>query len=86
MTNVDMKALARLGAKVRLVEIAAERDAILKQFPGLAPKPSTSTSAAAPEKTGKAKKLRRKMSKEQRTATSKRMKAYWAGRKTTKNG
>lgn len=32
MTEVDIKALARLGAKARLAEIAAERDALLNQF------------------------------------------------------
>jgi hypothetical protein len=82
MTNVDMKALARLGAKARLAELAAERDAILKLFPALTVAADKSTSQAAPEKTGKAKKRkRRRMSKEQRKAASDRMKAYWAGRK-----
>jgi hypothetical protein len=48
----------------------------------LAAKTAAPTPEAAPEKTGKAKKRKRKkMTREQRKATSERMKAYWAERK-----
>lgn len=76
--TLDMKELARLGAKARLAELDAERTAILKQFPGLrATKPEAKT-ATEPKKT---RKRRKKMTAEQRKAASARMKAYWAKKK-----
>jgi hypothetical protein len=74
--------LARLGAQARLDELEAERQAILKAFPGLGP----GRKAAAPEAPPAAKPARkarkkRNVSAAARKAASERMKQYWAARK-----
>jgi len=77
-TELDLKSLARLGAKARLHELEAERQAILKAFPGLRT-PASKADAPVAEAKPKAKKTRRRnLSPETRKATSERMKKYWA--------
>lgn len=71
--TADLTAWARLGAQTRLVELAAERRAILATFPDL---------RAATERPRKANgRTRRRLSSAQRQAVSERMKRYWAARK-----
>jgi len=79
--NVDLKALARLGAQIRLAELVTEMDALLRQFPGLA-KQGQAQPVMDAEQPGKPKaRKRRRMTAEQRQAASKRMRAYWKARK-----
>jgi hypothetical protein len=80
LSNDELKRLARLGAAARLEQLEAERQAILRAFPGLtagAP-PPPAAGAAAPKK--KARK-RRRMTAEEKEAASERMKQYWATKK-----
>jgi hypothetical protein len=82
--DLNLKALARLGAQVRLAELVAEIDALIKQFPGVAGEKLTTRAAAAPERRIKKARKRRRMPAAQRKAMSERMKKYWAERKKPK--
>ena len=95
MTDVDLKALARLGAHARLAELVAEMDAILEAFPdlgsaqarpGRAPKTVRGGGvrpgplAKEPE-VREAKVRSRTMTPAQRKEVSQRMTRYWAERR-----
>ena len=67
---IDMKALARVGARTRLAELVAEMDAILEAFPDLGKAPARPNDNAAQPG-------RRKMSQ----ATKAKMRAAWVRRK-----
>lgn len=69
---MDMKDLARLGAKARIAELIAEIESLIEAFPGIGKTPAR---AAAPEQAGPRK--RRKMS----AATKAKLRASWARRK-----
>ena len=92
----DMQRLVKLGAKARLEELEAERNAILGVFPDLAPvrrgrKPGrrrgrprkTVSPGQIPVAAAKAapRRKRSQMSAAARRATSERMKKYWADRR-----
>lgn len=75
MTPEQMRHLARRGAALRLAEITAEITAIGRAFPSVLPRRAASAMApSAPPK-------RYAMSKAQRAAVSKRMRAYWRARR-----
>jgi hypothetical protein len=87
LSNDELKRLARLGAVARLEQLEAERQAILRAFPGLAaggrqrpaaPAVPGEPPAGAPKKKTR---KRRPMTAEQKKAASERMKKYWAARK-----
>ncbi len=73
LTNQELKRLARTGAAARLVELEAERVAILKAFPDLGSSPAA-TKAPARRK-------RRKMTAAEKKAVGDRMKKYWAAKR-----
>lgn len=70
----QMNEWAKLGASLRLADLAREEAAIFKAFPGLR-KGRTEVPGTAPVK------RRRRMSPAARRSVSARMKAYWARRK-----
>ena len=81
-----MKALALMGARLRLTQIDAERKALLSAFPGLRPK--AGTQEVPPRRSGTPGQLaaattrrRPKMTAAQKKAVGARMKKYWAERK-----
>jgi hypothetical protein len=76
---VDQKALAVVGARVRLAEIEAERSDLLAAFPALRipARPGGTKNAAKPANTRKSS----SWSPAQRKAVAVRMKKYWAARK-----
>ena len=83
---IDMKALALMGARLRLTEIDAERRALLSAFPSL--RPTAETQEVPPRRSGTlgqpelAKTRRRpKMTAAQKKAVGARMKKYWAERR-----
>ncbi len=84
--SIDLKDLARLGAQTRLVQLAAEMDALHRAFPGLGAtdkkrgRPRKTASAAPDEQVaGK----RKPMSVAAKKAVGERMRAYWKKRKGT---
>lgn len=79
--DVDLKALTRLGAQVRLAELVAEMDALLRQFPGIATQSPTPTLADAERRARPKTRKRRPMSAAKRKAVSQRMKKMWAERR-----
>lgn len=83
LTREQLQRLARLGARARLDEIEAERQSILRAFPGLAGVRTGEPAEGedAPADGPKARRRRRKMPAAQRKAQSDRMKKYWAERK-----
>jgi hypothetical protein len=87
LSNDELKRLARLGAVARLEQLEAERQAILRAFPGLRG-PVRQEAAAhaghggpAPATPKIKTRKRRPMSAEQKRAASERMTKYWAARK-----
>ena len=72
---IDMKALARLGAQVRIAALVAEIDALLGAFPDLGKSPARAASTPAARSGGRRK--GNKMSE----ATRAKLKASWAKRK-----
>jgi hypothetical protein len=91
---IDMNAFARVGAQARLIELAAEMDAIHSAFPDLADasaarhhRPAATNGAAHAESDGSVEAeppsthARRPMSAAAKKAVSRRMKAYWLTRK-----
>ena len=88
-TTVDVKALARLGAKARLAELIAECDAILQMFPDLGQgeaRPEQRAPDAETPRPSRRRRRRPRMSPAQRKAVSERMKKYWAERRKAKAG
>jgi hypothetical protein len=90
LSKDQLQRLARLGAQARLDELEAERRAIVRAFPDLAPqrsRPAKAGAAATAEADQAAvpakarKRGRRKMSAAQKKAQSERMKSIWAARK-----
>jgi hypothetical protein len=87
----DLRRWALLGAEQRLKQIAEEAAVIHREFPQLRRGPSATT-AQVPVPRGVDESLarpvgrrrRRKLSEAQRKAISKRMKAYWKGRRAGK--
>ena len=89
MAELDMNALALVGARQRLAHLDAERAAILRSFPMLRSAASAregpgrrgravqGPSASAAKKTATG----RKMTAAQKKAVGARMKKYWAERK-----
>ena len=55
---LDMKALARLGAQVRIVALVAEIDALLGAFPDLGKSPARAASTPAEARSGGRRKVR----------------------------
>lgn len=86
METMDMKALALMGARLRLTQIDAERKALLSAFPIL--RSTVVTRDAAPRRRGTpgppalaTTRKRPKMTAAQKKAVGARMKKYWAERK-----
>jgi len=78
LPTLDLKAYARRGAEAHIVELTAELNDIYRAFPELRRGPGRgSTTAPTARK-------RRGMSAAQRKAVSRRMKKYWATRRTAK--
>ena len=99
MANLDLKALARLGAHARLAELVAEMDAILEAFPDLGSAPARPGPPRKTVRSGdgpgpfakkpdvqrpKARRRQRTMTAAQRKEVSLRMKRYWAARRRAK--
>jgi hypothetical protein len=95
LTADQLRALARLGAAVRLTEIAEEAAAVRAAFPALGsptrrrrPRRRVRAAAARPAKptarTAPKPRTRPKMSAAVRKAVSERMRKYWAGRRQAK--
>lgn len=82
MAGVDLKALARVGAQLRLEEVRLEIAAILRTFPELA-RGAGARKAASPAKAAKARK-RRKLSAAARKAISDAQKKRWAAQRAKK--
>ena len=84
MAKFDLKAYARQGAAARVADLQSELAAIFRAFPELRkgnlddPFTRRQRSAAGPRR------KRKGMSAAQRAEVSKRMKAYWAGRRAKK--
>ena len=89
VAELDMKALALMGARQRIAHLDAERAAILRSFPILrsaasdrdepAARGRAARGSGAPAATKAAKS--RKMTAAQKNAVGVRMKKYWAERK-----
>ena len=77
--TIDMKSLAREGAKARLWQLETETNQLLQAFPDL--RDGDRTRATSPDGTGR----RRQMTAAERRSVSVRMKRYWAERRQ-KNG
>jgi hypothetical protein len=78
----DMRALAGIGAKVRIAELEAEIAALRKEFPGTrATRTVAGNDAGEPKPAGR---KRRKMSAKARAAISAAQKARWAKQKAGK--
>jgi hypothetical protein len=88
LSRVELKGLARLGAKARLEELRREEAAIRRAFPDLFRGRGRSEDAAADGAAagngGRRRRRRRsRMSAAARKAVSVRMKKYWASRRKT---
>ena len=86
MKMIDLKALALMGARLRLTQIDAERRALLSAFPSL--RPTAGTQEVSPRRSGTpgqralaTTRRRPEMTAAQKTAVGARMKKYWAERK-----
>jgi hypothetical protein len=78
--TIDMKSLAREGAKARLWQLATETNDLLRAFPDLRAVQHSQTKSQDGSRRG-----RREMTAAERRSVSVRMKKYWAGRRK-KNG
>ena len=74
--TIDMKSLAREGAKARLRQLETETTELLRAFPDL--RDGDRTPATSQDGTGRG---RRQMTAAQRRSVSTRMKKYWAERR-----
>ena len=94
MQDFNLREYARRGAVTRLVELNAELEAILGEFPELKEGAATHRRRGRPAKTtralnqfemvataSKSSRKRRVMSAAQRKAVSEWMRKYWAGRR-----
>ena len=84
MEAFNLKAYARAGAAVRLLEIEKERAAILATFPDLGRANRRSGGAAVKQAAASAPRKRRRMSKEARRRISEAQKKRWAAQKAGK--
>jgi hypothetical protein len=73
---IDMKSLAREGAKARLRQLETEKNELLRAFPDL--RDGTSNRVPSQERSGRG---RRQMTAAERRSVSVRMKKYWAKRR-----
>lgn len=78
--TIDMKSLAREGAKARLWQLETETNELLRAFPDLRDGQHSQTMSQDGSRRG-----RREMTAAERRSVSVRMKKYWAGRRK-KNG
>jgi hypothetical protein len=78
--TIDMKSLAREGAKARLWQLETETNELLRAFPDLRAGDRTSATSQDGSRRG-----RREMTAAERRSVSVRMKKYWAERRK-KNG
>ena len=78
--TIDMKSLAREGAKARLSQLGTETNELLRAFPDLRDGGHSRTTSQDGSRTG-----RRQMTAAERRSVSVRMKRYWAERRQ-KNG
>jgi hypothetical protein len=79
LPTFDLKAYARRGAEARVAELTAELNEIYKAFPDLRRGSARSTASTAGA-VGR-RRRRKPMSAAQKAEVSKRMKAYWAGKR-----
>ena len=73
---IDMKSLAREGAKARLWQLETEKNQLLVAFPDLRDKDQS-----LPTSEGGRRRRRRQMTAAERRSVSVRMKKYWAKRR-----
>ena len=85
LSRVELKGLARLGAKARLEELRREEAAIRRAFPDLFRGRGRSEAVAGDgaAAAGGRRRRRSRMSAAARKAVSVRMKKYWASRRKT---
>ena len=79
--------MARKGAEIKYQELKAEIAALVKTFPHLSGRGKASSGgqrATAKAEAPARKRKRKPMSAARKAAVSKRMKAYWAARRTAK--
>jgi hypothetical protein len=74
--SIDMKSLAREGAKARLGQLETETNELLRAFPDLRDGHHSQTTSHDGSRRG-----RRVMTAAERRSVSVRMKKYWAGRR-----
>ena len=79
MTTTQLQEFAQMGAEARLKAIADERQAILQAFPDLG-----DGSAPVRRASSLPGRKRRRMSAAERRTVGKRIKAYWAKRRSEK--
>lgn len=80
MAPMEMRQLALVGARARLIELKAELSALIKAFPEIGSATSGIPSVGKRRKPGR----KSPMSAAERKAVSERMKKYWAGRRAVK--
>jgi hypothetical protein len=78
LPSIDLKAYARRGAEARIAELTAELNDIYKAFPDLRRRGPSASQVAG----GGRRRKRRGMTAAQKAEVSKRMKKYWAERRT----
>jgi hypothetical protein len=82
----ELRRLAAVGARARMVELKSEIAGLVKAFPELA-RGSTAISGVVATVAKRTKPGRKTpMSKAERQEVSRRMKKYWAARRAEKNG
>jgi hypothetical protein len=87
LSEEQLRALARLGAKARLEELRQEEAAIRAAFPdlfGRGRKAAAAGSASSAPSAGRRRRRRRAMSAAARKAVSERLQKYWADRRKAK--
>ena len=83
LSHLELRRLARLGAKARLEELRQEEAALRRAFPDLFGTRGAGRQASADSGTG-GRRRRRGMSAAARKAVSIRMRKYWAERRKSK--
>jgi hypothetical protein len=78
---MDLKALARRGAEVRLAELQSEMNELHAAFPGLRSDTPTPRASVLRDNAGSGRKQRKPMTAAQRRAVGIRMKKYWAAKR-----
>jgi len=86
--TVNLKELAKVGAKARLAAIQEEQAALLAMFPELRDGRARKTvsTTPAPAAAGAKSRKRAPMSAAQKRAVGERMRAYWAAKRAEKSG